>query len=149
MIDMADATRPRMMIRRFDIFAEWNRLKAREKLKLSAGDSRAYGLAVAKVVAGRKQRREAGNAPEQKEKPKDAEAKTTEKDERWWEHLGSDDEFRRVIVRRMGEDFYKDVFAPAVRKAWDAGKDYADIRDTLRSSWNESIEEAKSKKQAA
>jgi hypothetical protein len=142
---MADANKPRMQIRRFDIFAEWNRLKAREKLKLSAGESRAYGLAVAKVVAGRKQRRDAGNAPEQKEKPKDEDAKTAEKDERWWEYLGSDDEFRRVIVRRMGEDFYKGVFAPAVRKAWDAGKDYADIRDTLRNPWNEKIDKPKVK----
>lgn len=136
-----------MQIRRFDIFAEWNRLKAREKLKLSAGDSRAYGLAVAKVVAGRKQRREAGNAPEPKEKQdkKEGEEKDSARDERWWEHLGSDDEFRRVVVRRMGEDFYKDVFAPAVRKAWDAGKDYADIRDTLRNPWNETLDKAKVK----
>lgn len=132
-----------MQIRRFDIFAEWNRLKAREKLKLSAGESRAYGLAVAKVVAGRKQRREAGNEPEQKDKKKESEEKSAENDERWWEHLGSDDEFRRVIVRRMGEDFYKDVFAPAVRKAWDAGKDYTDIRDTLRNPWNDSVEKTK------
>jgi hypothetical protein len=141
---MAEATQPRRTIRRFDIFAEWNRLKAREKLKLSAGESRAYGLAVAKVVAGRKQRRDAGNAPEPKEKPeaKDSEAKDTA-NERWWQHLGSDDEFRRVVVRRMGEDFYKDVFAPAVRKAWDAGKDYTDIRDTLRTPWNETLDAAK------
>lgn len=145
MICMADATKPRMTIRRFDIFAEWNRLKAREKLKFSAGDSRAYGLAVAKVVAGRKQRREAGNAPEPKEQKKEGEEKTASQDERWWEHLGSDDEFRRVIVRRMGEDFYKDMFAPAVRKAWDAGKDYADIRDTLRNPWNEGLDKAKVK----
>lgn len=133
-----------MTIRRFDIFAEWNRLKAREKLKLSAGDSRAYGLAVAKVVAGRKQRREAGKEPksEDTQKEKDDQSKERAKDERWWEHLGSDDEFRRVIVRRMGEDFYKDVFAPAVRKAWDAGKDYTDIRDTLRNPWNDSREKA-------
>jgi hypothetical protein len=145
---MTETTQPRMTIRRFDIFAEWNRLKGREKLKLSAGESRAYGLAVAKVVAGRKQRREAGNAPEAKEKPEkeDGEEKSTsEKGERWWQHLGSDDEFRRVVVRRMGEDFYKDVFAPAVRKAWDAGKDYADIRDTLRSTWNETLDKTKVK----
>jgi hypothetical protein len=136
-----------MTIRRFDIFAEWNRLKAREKLKLSAGDSRAYGLAVAKVVAGRKQRREAGNeaASSDKDKKNEGEEKSAEKNERWWEHLGSDDEFRRVVVRRMGEDFYKDVFAPAVRKAWDAGKDYADIRDTLRNPWNEAIDKARAK----
>jgi hypothetical protein len=45
---------PQQEIRRFDIFAEWNRLKANQQLHLSAPESRAYGLAVAKIVAARK-----------------------------------------------------------------------------------------------
>jgi hypothetical protein len=53
---------PQRQIRRFDIFAEWNRLKARTRHKMKDADAQAYGLAVAKVVAARKQH---GAAPEQ------------------------------------------------------------------------------------
>ncbi|MBI3951095.1 MAG: hypothetical protein HY314_11655 [Acidobacteria bacterium] len=49
-----EAPKPKTEIRRFDIFAEWNRLKARHRLHLSEADASAYGLAVAKVVAARK-----------------------------------------------------------------------------------------------
>jgi hypothetical protein len=45
---------PRLEIRRFDIFAEWNRLKARTRQHFSDADAQSYGLAVAKVVAARK-----------------------------------------------------------------------------------------------
>jgi hypothetical protein len=45
---------PRAEIRRFDIFAEWNRLKARHHHDLPEAAAQAYGLAVAKVVAARK-----------------------------------------------------------------------------------------------
>lgn len=44
---------PRRQIRRFDIFAEWNRLKALERKHMGEDDARAYGLAVAKIVAAR------------------------------------------------------------------------------------------------
>ena len=43
---------PQSEIRRFDVFAEWNRLKARHSHRLPETDAQAYGLAVAKVVAG-------------------------------------------------------------------------------------------------
>jgi replicative DNA helicase len=36
---------PRLQIRRFDIFAEWNRLKASKKHNMKAANARAYGLA--------------------------------------------------------------------------------------------------------
>jgi len=45
---------PHAEIRRFDIFAEWNRLKALHSHYLPEAEAQAYGLAVAKVVAGRK-----------------------------------------------------------------------------------------------
>ena len=45
---------PQAEIRRFDIFAEWNRLKAHHSHHLPEAEAQAYGLAVAKVVAGRK-----------------------------------------------------------------------------------------------
>jgi len=123
---------PSAQIRRFDIFAEWNRLKARTKHRMSAGDARAYGLAVAKVVAARKFH---GTTPEQAKDLKHR-ARNDDVSEQWWEHLGSDDEFEQKIIKRMGQTFYRDVFQPAVRHAWDAEKSYEDIRDTLRAEWN-------------
>src|SRR5262245_42461910 len=123
---------PRLQIRRFDIFAEWNRLKARKRHKMKEGDARAYGLAVAKVVAARKLH---GTAPEQTRELK-RRARQDELDEPWWEHLGSSEEFEKKIIERMGRDFYTEVFQPAIQQAWDARQDYEDIRDTLRSEWN-------------
>jgi hypothetical protein len=124
---------PRLQIRRFDIFAEWNRLKARTKHRMDEADARTYGLAVAKVVASRSRY---GAAPEQTRDLK-RRARQDEVDEPWWEHLGSSAEFEQKIIGRMGQAFYAEVFQPAIRQAWDAGKRYEDIRDTLRNQWNE------------
>ena len=49
----SDTPKPRMNIRRFDDFAEWNRLTGLKK-RVDAEDAQAYGLAVAKIVAARK-----------------------------------------------------------------------------------------------
>jgi hypothetical protein len=133
---------PRLQIRRFDIFAEWNRLKARTRHKMKEADARAYGLAVAKVVAARKLH---GAAPEQTRELK-RRARQEEMDEPWWEHLGSGEEFEQKIVERMGREFYADTFQPAVRHAWDDGQKYEDIRDTLRSEWNERRQTAPKRK---
>jgi hypothetical protein len=123
----------RTQIRRFDIFAEWNRLKARTRHKMSEAEARAYGLAVAKVVAARKLH---GAAPEQTRDLK-RRARQDEVDEPWWEHLGSSEEFEQKIVGRMGQAFYREAFQPAIQKAWEAGQSYEDIRDKLRNDWNE------------
>jgi hypothetical protein len=127
------ALAPHAQIRRFDIFAEWNRLKARSRHHMSAADARAYGLAVAKIVASRKFH---GTTPEQASDMK-RRARNDDVSEPWWEHLGSDDEFNEMIIGRMGKTFYHDVFQPAVQRAWDAEKSYEDIRDTLRADWND------------
>jgi hypothetical protein len=37
----------------------------------------------------------------------------------------------------MGREFYRQVFQPAIRQAWDAGQTYEDVRDKLREPWNE------------
>ena len=124
---------PQAEIRRFDISAEWNRLKARSKHHMSAADARAYGLAVAKIVASRKFH---GTTPEQTSDMK-RRARNDDVSEPWWEHLGSDDEFNEKIIGRMGKTFYHDVFQPAVQRAWDAEKSYEDSRDTLRADWND------------
>jgi len=130
-----EISRPRLPIRRFDIFAEWNRLKARERYHLPESEARAYGLAVAKVVAARKF---SGYQPEQIREWRSY-ARRDETTEAWWKHLGSGPEFERKVVERMGPTFYKEVFQPAVRQAWEAGKSYEDIRDLLRQEWNASL----------
>jgi hypothetical protein len=135
---------PRLQIRRFDIFAEWNRLKGRTRHKMKEADARAYGLAVAKVVAARKLH---GAAPEQTKDLK-RRARKDEVDEPWWEHLGSSEEFEQKIVERMDRDFYTHVFQPAIQRAWDDEKDYEDIRDTLRSEWNARRPPARKRKSA-
>jgi len=124
---------PRQTIRRFDIFAEWNRLKALTRHHMGDDDARAYGLAVAKVVAARKFH---GTDPEKTRELK-RRARQEEVDEPWWEHLGTSAEFEQKIADRMGREFYAEVFQPAVKRAWDAGQRYEDIRDTLRKDWNE------------
>ena len=124
---------PQMEIRRFDIFAEWNRLKGRTRLDMKEADARAYGLAVAKIVASRKLH---GAEPEQAKELK-RRVREDQNDEAWWEHLGSHEEFERKIIERMGREFYRQVFQPAIRQAWDDGQTYEDIRDKLREPWNE------------
>ena len=125
---------PQQEIRRFDIFAEWNRLKASKQLHLSAAKSRAYGLAVAKIVAARK----FSGAPPSQVKEWKQRARSGDTAEPWWQHLGSDEEFKRKIVQRMGPDFYRTMFQPAILQAWEEGKRYEEIRDTLRAAWNRS-----------
>jgi hypothetical protein len=126
---------PKREIRRFDIFAEWNRLKGRTKAKLSEADAEAYGLAVAKIVAARKF---SGHDPAEA-KELQRKAKEEEVGEPWWEHLGSAEEFQRKVVARMGEAFYREVFQPAVLRAWEDGKRYEEIRDALREPWNREL----------
>jgi hypothetical protein len=43
--------------------------------------------------------------------------------------------FDKEIIERMGKDFYDQVFVPAIRQAYDAGKSDRDIRDTIRREW--------------
>src|SRR5690242_3942458 len=123
---------PRMQIRRFDIFAEWNRLKAGTRKHMDEANARAYGLAVAKVVAARKF---GGDQAEQTRELKQR-ARNEDTSTPWWEQLGSTDEFEQKIIERMGAPFYREVFQPMIQNAWDAGKSYEDIRDTFRNEWN-------------
>jgi hypothetical protein len=133
---MEKPTPPFANIRRFDIFAEWSRLTAREKHHLPEAKARAYGLAVAKVVAARKF---SGYEPHQVSDWK-RRARQQDGSEPWWEHLASSEEFERKIIRRMGEPFYFHVFQPAIRHAWDSGERYEEIRDRLRADWNALLE---------
>lgn len=124
--------KPKAFIRRFDVFAEWNRQKAIKKYRMSEADAKAFGLAVAKVVAARKFY---GHEIKYKGATKNfLEGKTPIK---WWEKLADAKEFDEKIIERMGKDFYYKVFVPSIEKAMEEGKDYMDIRDKLREKWNE------------
>lgn len=132
--------KPRLPIRRFDVFAEFNRLEA---LKKGADEAHAkgYGLWVAKVVASGGGRR--GTASDsrasQATDEKKADKPSQKQAEQGW-HLLSDEPqtdelFDKEIVHRMGDDFYAEVFAPAIAEAFKEGKSYTSIRDTIRKEW--------------
>lgn len=125
------AFKPKMQVRRFDVFAEYNRLKARQEGQ-SAAQAKGYGLWVAKVVAAKKFRKEEKKAP-----PEGAAEKPARKT-KWHELSGipqTDKLFDKEIINRMGRDFYRQVFAPALQKAFDEGREYREIRDTIRGEW--------------
>ena len=128
--------KPSAPIRRFDVFAEWNRIKAVREFGFPEDEAKAYGLAVAKVVAARKfyghrlKYRGATRAY--------VEGKTSEK---WWRRLATPQEFDEKIIHRMGRDFYEKVFKPTIEKAFNEGKDYMDIRDSIREEWNRLLKE--------
>jgi len=128
---------PKAEIRRFDVFAEWNRLKAVTQLKMPESEARTYGLAVAKVVAARKLH---GYKPKELAEFK-RQARTLVRPEEitipWWHRLASPEEFERKIIERMGRAFYEQVFQPAIARAWREGKSYEEIRDSLRQQWNQ------------
>jgi len=127
--------KPQAPIRRYDVFAEYNRIKAEREFGFPEDEAKAYGLAVAKVVAARKffghrtKYRGATRAY--------LEGKTTEK---WWRKLATPEEFDEKIIRKMGEEFYKKVFRPTLEKLYSEGKDYMEIRDSVREEWNKLLE---------
>ena len=128
--------KPSAPIRRFDVFAEYNRLKAMKEEKMSAKRAKGYGIWLAKVVAAQKFGRMPRPKPEaRKEKEKSSE----ERAKKEWLTLGdipqTDKLFDREIVNRMGKDFYSQVFSPAVQEAFAAGKPYVTIRDSIRKEW--------------
>ena len=126
---------PRRAIRRFDVFAETNRLKA-----LAEGqppdEAKGYGIWLAKIVAGRR----FGRKAEPAERPRvlqEGEAAPQEhaKFRSAGGELQTDETFDREIVERMGRPFYERVFAPAIRAAVDRGERYERFRDTIRENW--------------
>lgn len=131
--------KPRAPIRRFDIFAEYNRLKGRKE-GMPAGRAKGYGLWLAKVVAAQKFGRMPRPSAEAREKEgKQKREPSEERAKHAWLDLSgvpqTDKLFDREIVSRMGKDFYSKVFAPAIKKAFDEGKQYVEVRDALRSEW--------------
>jgi hypothetical protein len=128
-----------MPIRRFDVFAEYNRMRGLKR-GLDEAHAKGYGLWVAKVVASGGGRRGAGKLEpggtaargEQAEQEQQAQNQA-------WHFLADEPQtdalFDREIVRRMGPEFYAHVFAPAVDEAFEQGKSYESIRDAIRKEW--------------
>ncbi len=125
---------PKRPIRRFDVFAEVNRLKALDDGRPD-DEAKGYGIWLAKVVAGRRfgakkddhdrtrhDREPAPNGKEPKFKSAGGELQT-------------DETFDHDVVDRMGPDFYDRVFAPAVAAAISRGEKYETFRDSIRSTW--------------
>lgn len=127
--------KPNAPVRRFDVFAEYSRLKAMKEGE-SAAQAKGYGIWLAKVVAAKKfgklegRPKEKGTEKEEKKKP--------ERKKKWRDLSGipqTDKLFDKEIVKRMGQEFYSSVFAPAIKEAFDEEKEYREIRDAIRREW--------------
>ena len=127
---------PPQAIRRFDVFAEYHRLD-RMQQGLPADEAKGYGLWLAKVVAARKFAK--WKTTQDLDRLYAEEAKAKQYPPSKWRSLSgkeqTDQLFDKEIIERMGKDFYDQVFAPAIRQAYEAGKNYRDIRDTIRREW--------------
>jgi hypothetical protein len=124
--------KPANRIRRFDVFAEYRKQEEQDH-GMPADQAKGYGLWVAKVVAARKFGR-----LKDRERPSAAEARARRR--RKWHVLSGEPQtaqlFDRQIVERMGTDFYKEVFVPAIRHEREIGHLYESMRDRIRRRWN-------------
>jgi len=133
--------KPKKPVRRFDVFAEYQRLEAL-KDGMPSDVAKGYGLWLAKIVAARKSQRtqageqEAASGEKMRQKPsREPEALVDGK----WRTLGDEPQtdalFEKEIVERMGRPFYDRVFTPAVQEAFRKGMRYQEIRDSIREAW--------------
>ena len=121
---------PSEPIRRFDVFAEYTRPERLDK-DCSQDEAKGYGIWLAKVVASRSRRtKDDSQASSSKKKPGPEPKFRSIGDEEQ-----TDRTFDHDIIDRMGEDFYEQVFSPAIESARADGKKYEDIRDSIRKEW--------------
>ena len=127
--------KPANRIRRFDVFAEYRKQEEQDN-GMPAAQAKGYGLWVAKVVAARKFGR-----LKDREQPSEAEARARRR--RKWRILSGEPQtdrlFDRQIVERMGPDFYKEVFVPAIRHEREQGHSYESMRDRIRRRWRPAV----------
>ena len=123
---------PERPIRRFDVFAEYRKQEQQDQ-GTPEDEAKGYGLWVAKVVAARRVARgrgPGGQAPGGQPE--------LERRGKWHELDGqpqTDALFDAEIVARMGPEFYREVFVPAIRQARAHGRSYEAIRDAIRRPW--------------
>jgi hypothetical protein len=132
---MPSKPKPKAKIRRFDVFAEYNRLEQRSG-GAPADESKGYAIWLAKVVAARKFGR---LKPEHRKPGAPTREEVAERAARKFRVLSgieqTDKVFDHDIIERMGKTFYRRIFAPAIRKAFESGKTYKQIRDEIRKQW--------------
>lgn len=120
--------KPHARVRRFDVFAEYSRLKGL-KDGMSTAKAKGYGLWLAKVVAAQKFGRLPRGHREKKER------RATQ-----WPVLSGVPQTARLfdheIIDRLGKTFYAKVFSPAIKKAFREDRSYEAIRDVIRRPWN-------------
>jgi hypothetical protein len=128
--------RPDRPVRRFDVFAEYNKLKSLEEGH-PLDEAMGYGLWLAKVVASRRyspaSRKTTGTAPARADSA--TVARPDEKFRGLGDELQTDERFDEEIIQRMGRKFYNEVFAPAIARHFENGKRYESIRDSVRRDW--------------
>jgi hypothetical protein len=128
-------TLPKRPIRRFDVFAEVNRLKAVDEGR-PEDEAKGYGIWLAKVVAGRRfgakqDDRERSRIRQEGEPPERVDGKFKSAGR----ELQTDETFDHEVVERMGQEFYDRVFAPAIAAEVARGEKYESFRDSIRASW--------------
>jgi hypothetical protein len=130
---MADSL-PNMAIRRFDVFAEYTRQE-----RLSKGypedEAKGYGIWLAKVVAARRFGKSGDSKSTTPKSKSSGETAAEPKFRSVGDELQTDEIFDHDIIDRMGASFYDDVFVPAIAEAIADGKDYSQIRDSIRREW--------------
>lgn len=130
--------RPKARIRRFDVFAEYNRLKALED-GMDEDEAKGYALWLAKIVAARRFSSGLVETRKPRELREAVPVERGEEPKRKFRSLSgieqTDALFDKEIVQRMGPDFYENVFAPAIREAFAHRRSYVSIRDSIRQDW--------------
>lgn len=130
--------KPSAPIRRFDIFADYNRIK-NEASGLPEDRAKGDAIWLAKVVAGRRFGAATSSAAPEHPGGQHRPAQQDEPGADGFRSAGgipqTDRTFDRDIVERMGAEFYQRVFHPAIEQAFQAGKTYEEIRDALRAQW--------------
>jgi hypothetical protein len=133
---VADPT-PRMPIRRFDVFADYNRLK-NEAAGMPEPRAKGDAIWLAKVVAGRRFGSASAASTAQREERQGTDCGPESEHEGFRSAGGvpqTDHTFDEEIVERMGAPFYHQVFHPAIAQAFREGKRYEEIRDNIRAGW--------------
>jgi hypothetical protein len=128
--------KPRRPIRRFDIFAEYNRIR-NETGGMPADQAMGRAIWLAKVVAGRRGM-PAHTSPGGAHADGTAGRHDEPKEEKFLSVGGevqTERTFQHEIIERMGRGFYESVFRPAIEAAYREGERYEDIRDSIRKTW--------------
>ena len=129
--------RPQMAIRRFDVFAEFTRQERRAK-GYPEDEAKGYGIWLAKVVAARRFGKSGESKSTAAKKKSGGEPEPEPRFRSVGDELQTDETFDHDIIDRMGASFYDEVFVPAIAAAVADGKDYTDIRDSIRKDWKPS-----------